>query len=429
MALSAGACVVAAAGAARAQTPARPHAHIPVRAEQQVRPPRDSVVVSILTMGPGDEIFERFGHQSIRIHDITTGLDSAYNWGMFSFEQPHFLVRFLTGDTRYWMEGIPSEPLIAQYRALGRAVWEQELALTPAETDSLWHYLVWNSQDAHKFYRYDYYRDNCATRVRDALDMVLGGAINRGVATHEHGVSYRSETLRLARAYPLINFGMDFVLGRPADDTLSAWAEMFVPMRLQQLIRGMRVRHADGTVRRLVRSERQLVVDTRYQDSDTPPDYFTAALEVGFAITGLLLALCLLPGATSPARWAVGVIGTLWNLLAGVGGLLLLFADLFTRHAAYMGHNVNLLLATPASLALAFLIPFALRGAASPKLVRAVRSLSIFAAACSIIAVLLRVVPFLAQDNRPLLVLAVPLQAALALAIWHITTVRSGARA
>ena len=65
----------------------------------------DSVVISVLTMGPGEEVFERFGHQSIRIHDVTTGLDSAYNWGMFSFDQPHFLVRFLTGDTKYWMQG------------------------------------------------------------------------------------------------------------------------------------------------------------------------------------------------------------------------------------------------------------------------------------------------------------------------------------
>jgi hypothetical protein len=345
---------------------------------------------------------------------------------MFSFEQPHFLVRFLTGDTRYWMEGEPSLPLIEDFREHGRAVWEQELALTRAETDSLWRLLIWTSQDAHKFYRYDYYRDNCATRVRDALDLVLKGGVRAAVATHEHGVSYRSETLRLARAYPMINFGMDFVLGRPADDTLSAWQEMFVPMRLQQQIRGIRVRHADGTVRRLVRSERQLVADTRYQDSDTPPDYFTAALEVGFALTGVLLALCLLPGAATPAKWAVGTIGTLWNLLAGVVGILLLCADLFTRHAAYMGHNVNLLLATPASLALALLIPFALRASARPTVVRAVRQLSIFAAACSVTAVLLRAVPVLAQDNRPLLVLAVPVQAALALALWHVTAARAG---
>ncbi len=182
---------------------------------------RDSVVISVLTMGPGDEVFERFGHQSIRIHDVTTGLDSAYNWGMFSFDQPHFLVRFLTGDTKYWMQGFPSKWLISVYRDSGRAVWEQVLSLTPAEKDSLWSYIRWNAKEENKWYRYDYYRDNCATRVRDVLNMVLHGSIERAVATHEHGVTYRSETLRLARAYPLLNYGMDFVLGRPADDTLS----------------------------------------------------------------------------------------------------------------------------------------------------------------------------------------------------------------
>ena len=288
--------------------------------------PHDSIVVSVLTMGPGEELFERFGHQSIRIHDVTTGLDSAYNWGMFSFEQPHFIVRFLTGDTKYWMQGFPSAWLVAAYRDSGRAVWEQELNLTRPEKDSIWAYLKWNAKDENKFYRYDYYRDNCGTKVRDVLDMVLHGSIERAVATHEHGVSYRSETLRLARAYPMINFGMDFVLGHPADDTLSAWEEMFIPMRLQQLIRNIRVRHSDHTVTRLVLRERQLVADARYADADTPPDYFLPALETGLAIAGALLALCLLPGTSPSARWTIAVIGTVWNLLAGLVGLILLCA-------------------------------------------------------------------------------------------------------
>lgn len=389
--------------------------------------PHDSVVVSILTMGPGDEVFERFGHQSIRIHDLTTGLDSAYNWGMFSFEQAHFIVRFLTGDTRYWMEGMPSEWLIAQYRAAGRAVWEQELALTRAETDSLWRYLIWNSREENKWYRYDYYRDNCATRVRDAINMVLGtGGIRAPVAAREHGVTYRSETLRLARAYPMINFGMDFVLGHPADDTLSAWQEMFVPMRLQEILRGIQVRHTDGTVGRLVRSERQLVTDTRYQDGDSVPDYLLPALEAGLLFAGVLLALCTVPVASPVVGWAIAALGTFWSLLAGVGGLLLLFAGLFTRHSIYMGHNVNVLLATPVSLALAFMIPFALRKGASPKFLSAVRSLGVFAAAAAVCAVLLRVAPAVAQDNRPLLALAVPVHSALAFALWRLTTARTG---
>ena len=406
-ALAAAAGIAAAAGAARTQAP--------------VQTPHDSIVVSVLTMGPGIELFERFGHQSIRIHDVTTGLDSAYNWGMFSFDQPHFLTRFLTGDNRYWMEGFPSLALISAYRDSGRAVWEQELSLTTTEKDSLWRYIKWNAREENKWYRYDYYRDNCGTKVRDVLNMVLGGSLERELAAHEHGVTYRSETLRLARSYPLINFGMDFVLGRPADATLSAWDEMFIPMRLQQLVRGLRVRHSDGTRGLFVMSERQLVVDQRYQDADTPPDYFAPALAVGVLIGGALLALGRFRGTSAPARWWVGLIGVSWNLLAGVTGLLLLCAELFTRHAAYMGHNVNVLLATPASLALAVLFPLALRGSASVRLVRAARSLSVLAAACSVTTVLLRLVPALAQENRPLLALAIPVQAALAFALWRAT--------
>jgi hypothetical protein len=383
----------------------------------------------VITMGPGEEMFERFGHQSIRIHDVTTGLDSAYNWGMFDFDQPNFIPRFLSGDTRYWMQSYPSVWLVAQYKRLNRAVWEQELNLTNFEKDSLWRFIKWNAKDENKFYRYDYYRDNCATKVRDILNMVLKGSVERAVATHEHGVTYRSETLRLARAYPLINIGMDFVLGRPADDTLSAWAEMFVPMRLQQLIQRIRVRHSDGTVTRLVHRERQLVDDDTYKDAETPPGYFSPALEVGLLITGAVLALCMVPGGPAPVRWTVGAIGILWNLIAGFVGIMLLYADIFTPHAQYMGRNVNVLLATPAGLAIAALIPFALRRNASPKVVRATRSLSVFAAACAVLAVLLRVVPHLAQQNRPLLALVVPVQAALAFALWRVTmkhTERSG---
>jgi hypothetical protein len=418
-ALVAGACFVVAAGTARGQI-APP---VPVPAAH------DSIVISVITMGPGEEVFERFGHQSIRIHDLTTGLDSAYNWGMFDFDQPNFIPRFLSGNTRYWMQSWPTRPLVAQYRDLHRAVWEQELNLTNFEKDSLWRYIKWNAKEENKWYRYDYYRDNCATKVRDILNMVLRGSIERAIATHEHGVTLRSETLRLARAYPLINIGMDFVLGRPADDTLSAWGEMFVPMRLQQLIRSIRVRHSDGTVTRLVHRERQLVDDNTYKDADTPPGYFSPALEVGLLIAGVLLALCIIPGASTPVKWAVGIIGTLWSLLGGIVGLLLLGAELFTRHAAYMGRNVNVLLATPAALALAVLIPLALRRSASPKLVRAMRSLAVFTAACATLAVLLRVVPHLAQQNRPLLALVVPVQAALAFALWRVTskkTERSG---
>ena len=388
----------------------------------------DSLVVSVLTMGPGREVFERFGHISIRIHDLRTGMDSSYNWGMFSFDQPRFLQRFLTGDTRYWMQGYPTLPLVAAYRDSGRWVVEQELGMRREQKDSLRRFIQRNALEENKWHRYDYYRDNCSTRVRDALDLVLGGAIKSQVAAREHGVTYRGETLRLAVAYPLINFGMDFALGRPADDTISAWEEMFIPMRLSQLLGNVRVHRAGGGSSRLVTSERTLVSDDRYAEIPAPPDMVWPALVSGLGVTGVLLVLSLFTGRSRAARMGIASIGTAWHLLAGMAGLLVLCAGLFTRHA-YMARNANVLLATPASLALAALIPFALARVQRPRFARAVRSLGVLAAVCALVAVVLRLVPSLAQENRPLLALAVPIQTALAFAMWRVTASRGAGAA
>jgi len=410
------------ASAAQAQTQGRAHARTQARAPA----PRDSLVISVLTMGPGNEVFERFGHVSIRVHDLRTGTDSAYNWGMFSFDQPRFLQRFLTGDTKYWMQGFPTLPLVNAYRRDGRWVVEQELGLRPEQKDSLRRFIERNALEANKWYRYDYYRDNCATRVRDAIDLVLGGAFRREVVAREHGVTYRSETIRLATAFPLLNYGMDFALGRPADDTMSAWEEMFIPMRLREHLYAVRVRGTDGTLGRLVTHERTLVADLRYAERPTPPDYLWPALRVGLGVAGVLLLLTRLAGRSRGARAGIVTLGATWHLLAGVAGVLILCAGLFTRHA-YMARNTNVLLGTPASLALALLIPFLLARAPHARLVRAVRSLGAFAAACAVVVVGLRFFPPLAQENRPLLALAVPIEAALAFALWRATAPWEGA--
>ena len=383
----------------------------------------DSLVISVLTMGPGGEVFERFGHISIRVHDLRTGLDTAYNWGMYSFDQPRFVQRFLTGDTRYWMQGFPTIPLLEGYQGAGRWVTEQELALTSAEADSLSRYIRWNAREEHKFYRYDYYRDNCSTRVRDALDMVLGGALKREVIARGHGVTFRSETLRLAVAYPALDLGMDFALGRPADATMSAWEEMFIPMRLQQLIRDVRIPRADGSSVPLVRSERRLVIDDRFAEVPAPPQLLWPALLIGFVIAAAVLALAFTSGRSSAARWGIALLGATWHGVIGSAGMLVLFLGLFTRHV-FMSRNLNLLLATPASLALMLLFPLAVRRA-SPRVVRAARSLSVLVASCAVAALLAHLFPGLAQQNAPMLALSVPVYAALVFALWRATAVRA----
>ncbi|MBM3986299.1 MAG: DUF4105 domain-containing protein, partial [Planctomycetes bacterium] len=223
---------LAAAGALMAQQPAAPGPDT-LTARR--------LTVSLLTFGQGTPVFERFGHNALRIADPLTGLDLAWNWGMFSFDEPNFLGRFLSGDTRYWMEAFETVPMLAYYQGNDRHTVEQVLNLSGAQKQALLSFVRRNELEEHKYYRYDYFRDNCSTRLRDALDQALGGALRRAWADSMSDQSFRSEALRLTEGTPLSRLGIDIALGPPADQRMTAWEEAYVPMRLRDRLRGIQV--------------------------------------------------------------------------------------------------------------------------------------------------------------------------------------------
>ena len=140
-------------------------------------PPDTALTVYLMTMGPGKRVWERFGHNAIWIHDPVSGTDQAYNYGLFDFRQQNFLLRFIQGRMWYWMQGFPAQSYVEPYRRANRSVWVQELEMPPGARRELQEFLEWNERPENRFYHYDYYRDNCSTRVRDALDRALGGRI------------------------------------------------------------------------------------------------------------------------------------------------------------------------------------------------------------------------------------------------------------
>ena len=380
-------------------------------------PPGAAVTVSVLTFGPGEEVFERFGHVAIRVQRPGTGLDAAFNWGMFSFEQPHFIQRFLTGDTKYWMQGFNGAAFIAEYRAQHREVWEQELALTATQKDSLVKFLDWTQREENRYYRYDYYRDNCSTRVRDALDGILGGALRRAAASRAHGVSYRRETLRLAAAFPALSLGMDFVLGPRADVPSTGWEELFVPMRLRDLLREVRITAPDGAQLPLVVRESKLVTDPTYTEAGAPPSMIPRALGIGLLVAALFLqGLPRVRARHVAIRWSFVVVVVGWSLAVGLVGALLLGAGLFTKHF-YMGANLNLLLATPLSLALALVVPVAFRPSASARIRSAAMALTRAAAVAAVVGAGITLGGPVAQANGSAVALLVPGHLALAFVV------------
>ena len=373
--------------------------------------PGSDLTVYLLTFGWGDAVWERFGHNAIWIKDRAHKTDLTYNWGMFDFNQPHFIWRFVTGDTRYWMEPIDLQVMLRYYRQYNRSILAQELNLTPAQRLELQRYVTTNALPENKFYRYDYYRDNCSTRLRDALDHALGGQLQTATVSRQTEGTYRWHTQRLMKGDLPLYAGVTLALGRPSDKALSMWEEMFLPVRMANDLRSVTVSDSIGNQNPLVRSESTLFVAGRAPEPADAPNYLPIFVGVGILYAGLLVILVRSAEHGSRAAFfGATALSTLWSLIAGIAGLALLFAWFFTRHY-FMGRNENLLHFDPLSIGLVVLIPLAVY--AERAQARAVRLAGWIAGIC-MLGFVAQGIPFFYQKNGEIIALALPIN----LAVW-----------
>lgn len=381
-----------------------------VRAERGAR-----MSVSILVYGPGEFVFEKFGHIALALADSSTGEDIAFNWGMFDFNQPNFLGRFLTGDTKYWMAGYRTTDFNAVYMREDRTIRRQELQLTALERGAIADYLAWNAVDANKYYRYDYYAENCATRVRDVLDWALRGALKAPFNAPGSGRTWRSETARATADDPLVYPGIQLALGRNADQLLTKWEESFLPEHLAKHLAAITVRDAAGAPVPLVRHDSVLFTATRTAIPETAPSRVLMALLLSAAIAGLII---LLAGATAQAaRVAIAIVAALWFGVGAALGSALLLAATVTKHAPYMGANLTLLQLHPLLAVAMVVVPVALL---RRRWIGVAGGVSGVIAALVVAGALLQVVPAMHQQSGVVIAVTVPVHLAFALAIQRI---------
>ena len=368
--------------------------------------------VSLLTIGPGPIFWERFGHNAIVIRDHEAGIEVAFNYGIFDFEQEDFLTNFARGNMRYRIAADRLGDDLEMYREESRSITEQRLAFTPEQAAALRDFLRDNLRPEKRFYRYDYFLANCSTRVRDALDTALGGAIKRGTEGRSSGYTYRMDSLRLMAANPLLMFGIDLGLGPYADRRIDYWEESFVPAVFSRALREVRVTDATGTSIPLVAGETVVSKGTIPEPPDLPPD-----LRWPFLILGVVIAITLyaLAGARSrAARVPVVVFGVVFELLCGIGGLLLLFLWFGTAHQSAW-RNENLLLLSPLCL---LLIPaVATFGRAVPRAARIGVRVAWIVAVLAAFALFSKILPWFAQANLHWILLFLPIHLAIALAV------------
>ena len=178
----------------------------PARAEADV------LTISLLTFGPGDHAFTKFGHNGLLVENRELGTSVVYNYGTFAFSSVALVPKFLLGKYRYWLSVQGFSQTLAIYESENRSVVAQELRLTAEQKRSMVGFLEWNAKEENKSYVFDYYRDNCATRVRDLVDRATGGALAR-VSTSPADLTWRGHTERLSAEDVPVYLGLYLAMG------------------------------------------------------------------------------------------------------------------------------------------------------------------------------------------------------------------------
>lgn len=385
---------------------------IPARAQA---PPADNYRIFVLTMQPGDLVWEKFGHNAVWVHDESGELDLAYNWGLFDFDDANFFTNFARGLMLYSVGENDLDRSLLEYRVHNRTIWAQELNLTPDQKQQMVERLAINVLPENSHYLYNYYTDNCSTRVRDVIDEIVGGQIKSQLKEERTSRTWRWHTRRLTQGSPLWYTLLNTLLGPPGDVPLTAWDECFLPMHLRDNLAKVTLSDAVGNQRPLVSSERVLFRSTRPPAPKVPPSWIVRYGAIGCAIAAFNLLLLHWALRRRAGRIALGGYLVVYALAIGGIGMTALFFWTLTDHwAAY--RNENMLAYSPLGLVLAIIVPAVFYSSGKMRKIVVVLALAI--AGMTILGVIIQVLPGFDQVNGEPLALILAPNLALAWTLW-----------
>ena len=305
--------------------------------------------VSLLTCSPHEEIYSLYGHTALRWHDLRSNEDLAFNWGVFDFRKPYFVLRFVFGLTDYELGTVPMKYFTEEYRNVGSSVTEQVLNLTAEEKQRLFLALVKNLQPENRIYRYNYFYDNCSTRPRDIVEQCINGKLEYA-DREDFTSSYREMVSMCTRNHPWATFGNDMLLGVKADMATDRRQQEFLPEHLLYDFDRAQI-YANGEYRPLVK-ERRILVPAGVQVIEQ--DFLFSPTECACGL--LILSIVILA-----FEWRRKKTFRLWDgLLMVAQGLvgLVLFVMLFSQHPT-TSTNLQILLFNPLPF---FFLPAVARG-------------------------------------------------------------------
>ena len=307
--------------------------------------------ISLLTCDAGDELYSAFGHSAVRVMDLQGGRDLVFNYGTFNFKTPNFYGKFASGKLDYMLSVSTYRDFIYEYEYFERNVREQVLDLNPEQSRDLVNFLEINYLPERRNYRYEFFFDNCATRIRDALEQVLGDQLIWQDGEQE-GVekTFRELIDEKVLYMPWADLGIDIALGSVIDRDATPREEQFLPQYMEEAFARAEIQ-GDGPTRPLVKEslsildfgekEKSMGLMNPYLLFWVVAILFTAITFIGFkkkklflgfdlalfgllGIIGLVLAYLWIFSEIPSTKWN-------WNILWAFPGHLILIPGLMAK--------------------------------------------------------------------------------------------------
>jgi hypothetical protein len=296
---------------------------------------------SLLTCSPGDELYSTFGHSGFRIVDSSNTTDIVYNYGTFDFDDDGFYLKFMRGKLLYYVSTERFDDFKYLYQSTNRGITEQVLNLTGAEKIAVQHFLNENIKEENKYYKYDFFFDNCTTRLRDILKKYHDSSFSKKEVM-QHGTRFRQAIHQYLdkNDHPWSKLGIDILLGLPCDNVMTAEQMEFLPDNLMKSL--------DSNTNKMVVSHQELY------PIDTAKEKTTFTPFIVFSI--LLLAIIFI--SLLKNKFAIAFIYGFDGLLfffTGLLGVILIFMWTATDHSMCK-NNFNLLWAFPTHFIAAFFV-------------------------------------------------------------------------
>ena len=296
----------------------------------------DSLQISLLTVEPRpNEVYTIYGHTALRIYDPTKGKDSVFNYGTFDTSVPNFLFNFVLGKTDYYLSVSTYEQFLYVYSLENVTVIEQVLDISPSGKQEILQMLAINLLPENLIYRYDFLFDNCTTRIRDIIENYNGGTLIYPEQSEK--VTFRDLIHSCTYPYPWMTFGIDLLIGNGADSLICLRQELFLPMRLKEVLDESYVLTTENEQHPIIISSKNVLVSN--PEPIAKLRFWERPIKIGFLLF-LIYILIALDGYAKKRKQKVA-FGLLF-FIAGIAGLLVGFITLFSYHPC-TSPNWNLL--------------------------------------------------------------------------------------